>query len=66
MVLVLVVVLRGGQEPGDVADAFGDALSEKQLGAQPEVLWVFDEAEADDSPFARTQLLLQPDGNSTN
>lgn len=59
LVLVLVVVLEGGQEAGDVADALGDALPEQQLGAQPQVLRVFDEAETDHGSLARTQLVLQ-------
>lgn len=59
MVLVLVVVLGGGQQAGHVADAFGDALPEKQLGAQPQVLGVLDEAEADHGALAGAQLVLQ-------
>lgn len=59
MVLVLVVVLGGGQQPGHVADAFGDTLPEKQLGAQPQVLGVLDEAEADHGALAGAQLILQ-------
>lgn len=56
---VLVLVLGGGQQVGDVADAFGDALSEQQLGAEPQVLRVFDEAEEDDSALASAKLFLQ-------
>lgn len=59
LVLVLVVVLGGGQQAGDVADAFGDALPEEQLGAQPQVLGVFDEAEANHGSLACTQLVLR-------
>lgn len=59
MVLVLIVVLGGGQQAGYMADAFGDTLPEEQLGAQSQVLWVFDEAEADHGSLARTQLVLQ-------
>lgn len=59
LVLVLVVVLGGGQQAGDVADAFGDALPEKQLGSQSQVLGVFDEAEANHGSLACTQLILQ-------
>lgn len=59
-VLVLVVVLGGGQQARDVADAFGDALPEQQLGSEPQVLGVLDEAELDDGPLARPQLLLRP------
>lgn len=57
--VVLVVVLGGGQEAVDVADAFGHPLSEEQLGTHTEVLRVLDEAEAHHSPFPCTQLLLQ-------
>lgn len=56
---VLVLVLGGGQQAGDVADAFGDALSEQQFGAEPQVLRVFDEAEQDDSSLAGAKLFLQ-------
>lgn len=56
---VLVLVLGGGQQAGDVADAFGYALSEQQLGAEPQVLRVFDEAEEDDSALASAKLYLQ-------
>lgn len=59
LVVVLVVILGGGQQAGDVADAFGDALPEEQLGAQAQVLGVFDEAETNDGPLACAQLLLQ-------
>lgn len=59
MVLVLVVVLGGGQQAGHVADAFSDALPEKQLGAQSQVLGVLDEAEADHGALAGAQLVLQ-------
>lgn len=59
LVLVLVVVLGRRQQAGDVADAFGDALPEEQLGAEPQVLGVFDEVEANHGSLARTQLVLQ-------
>lgn len=59
MALVLVVVLGGGQQAGDVANAFGDALPEEQLGSQSQVLRVFDEAEADHGSLTCTQLVLQ-------
>ena len=59
LVHVLVVVLEGRQQAGDVADAFSDALPEEQLGAQPQILRVFDEAESNHSSLASTQLVLQ-------
>lgn len=59
LLLVLVVVLEWGQQAGDVADAFGDALPEEHLGAQSQVLGVFDEAETDHGPLASAQLVLQ-------
>lgn len=59
LALILVMVLGGGQQAGDVADAFGDALPEEQLGAQSQVLGVFDEAEANHGSLACTQLVLQ-------
>lgn len=59
VVLVLVVVLGRGQQAGNVADAFGDALPEEQLGAQTQVLGVFDEAEADHGALAGAQLVLR-------
>lgn len=59
LVLVLIVVLGGGQQAGDVANAFGDALPEEQLGAQSQVLGVFDEAEANHGALAGTQLVLR-------
>lgn len=59
LALVLVVVLGGGQQAGDVADAFGDALPEEQLGAQSQVLGVFDEAEANHGALTGAQLILQ-------
>lgn len=59
LALVLVVVLGGGQQAGDMADAFSDALPEEQLGAQSQVLWVFDEAEANHGTLAGAQLVLQ-------
>lgn len=40
-------------------DAFGDALPEEQLGAQSQVLGVFDEAEANHGTLAGAQLVLQ-------
>lgn len=58
LVVVLVVVLGDGQEAGDVANAFSDALPEEKLGAQSEILWVFDEPEVNHGPFPCTQLLL--------
>lgn len=60
VVLILVVVLGRRQQAGDVADAFGDALSEEQLGAQPQVLGVFDEAESNHGSLSSSQLVLQP------
>ena len=59
VVLVLVVVLGRGQQAGDVADAFGDALPEEQLGAQAQVLGVFDEAETDHGALAGAQHVLR-------
>lgn len=59
LVLVLVLILGVGQQAGDVADAFGDALPEEQLGAQSQVLRVLDEAETNHGSLARTQLLLR-------
>lgn len=59
LVLVLVLVLGGGQQAGDVADALGDPLPEEQLGPQPQVLRVFDEAESNHRSLAGPQLVLQ-------
>lgn len=60
LVVVLVVVVGGrGQQAGHVADALGHALSEQQLGAQPQVLGVLEEAEADHGALAGAELLLQ-------
>lgn len=52
------MILGGGQQAGDVSDAFGNALPEEQLGAQSQVLWMFDEAETDDGSLTCTQLVL--------
>lgn len=59
LVVVLVVILRRGQQAGDMADAFGDALPEEKLSAQAQVLGVFDKAETNNSSLASTQLILQ-------
>ena len=59
LVHVLVVVLEGRQQACDMADAFSDALPEEQLGAQPQILRVFNEAESNHSSLASTQLVLQ-------
>lgn len=59
-VLVLVLVLReGGQQTSDVANAFGYALPEQQLGAEPQVLGVLYETETDHGVLAGAQLLLE-------
>lgn len=60
VVLILVVVLGWRQQAGDVADTFGDTLSEEQLGTQSQVLGVFDEAESNYGSLSGTQLVLQP------
>ena len=58
-VLVMVLILGAGQQARDVADSFGDALPEEQLGAQSQVLGVLDEMEVNNGPLACTQLILQ-------
>lgn len=42
-----------------MADAFGHALPEQQLGAESQVLGVLYEAETDHGALAGAQLLLQ-------
>lgn len=42
-----------------MTNALGDALSEQQLGTQAQILWVLDEAKADDGPLSSPKLLLQ-------
>lgn len=73
LVLVGILVLatgggarRGmGKEAGHVTNTLGHALPEEQLGTQPQVLGVFDEAEADHGALAGPELLLQkPKGSS--
>ena len=61
-VLVLVLV-QSRQQSGDVADAFGHTLSEKQLGPDAQVLGVFEEMEADHGALPSSQLLLQDQHN---
>lgn len=58
-VLVLVLILReSGQQTSDVADAFGYALPEQQLGTESQVLGVLYETETDHGMLAGAQLLL--------
>lgn len=42
-----------------MADAFGHTLPKEQLGTQPQVLGVFDEAEADNGALTGPKLLLR-------
>lgn len=51
-------VLGDGLQLGDVADAFGHALSEEQLSSHLQVFWVLEELEHDNCFFPCPQLLL--------
>lgn len=55
------LVLRRGLEFGDLTDAFGNSLSEEQLGTHLQVLWVFKEPESYHSFLTCAELILTED-----
>lgn len=42
-----------------MTNALGDTLPEEQLSSHSKVLCMFDEAEANDGPLTRSQLILK-------
>lgn len=53
------MVIGDGLQLGDVADTFGDALSEEHLSPDLQILWVLDELEENHGFLPSPQLLLQ-------